>query len=211
MLLIAIAMVVIRISGIYNKGITMKSVNQAGQAIVDDMKRVVGASGPFALDLPTWKQSPTGLNPPDKTTIDGGRLCTGAYSYVWNIGTHMTNHRNKYRDDPTDIRFIRVNDNGRSLCSSDRINEPIDKAAATELLSEHDLAIQEFNIESRTGTVTGTALYEITMLISNADGDAISTRIDTLNQCKAPDEDGENQNFCAVNEFKFTVRAGGAR
>lgn len=74
-LLIAIALTVIQISNIYNKGLTMKEVNQVGRSISDDLVRSISQSQSFAVPSDSY------------VTKDwGGRLCTGKFSYMelWN-------------------------------------------------------------------------------------------------------------------------------
>lgn len=217
LLLLAIAATVMQVGGIYNKGVTMQSVNQSGRAIVTDMKRTIGESQPFDT---TTKYRPQG-DPRSAEGYTGGRLCTGVYTYVWNIGKNIkrtnpadpfspldpASQANKY--DGTDsqkmVRLVKVRDNGGQYCLGDA-QGPITTAGAVELLSEGNLAVQNFSIERvTTNMASGTALYSVRVTISNADTEAIST-VD--NQCKPPSEDITLQNYCAVNEFEFTARAG---
>ncbi|MDB5177337.1 MAG: hypothetical protein JWN75_1005 [Candidatus Saccharibacteria bacterium] len=223
LLLLAIAGAVMQIGAIYNKGLTMKSVNQSGRIIVADMKRTIGESQPFTLPAadsalyghvsPFVLQSGTGVINSGEAVAHGGRLCTGTYSYVWNIGTEIKSEdpntwRNKYSGDDSDIRQIRlvkVRDNGGQYCMGDTTGA-IDATKSTELLSEGNLAIQKFHIERLTTNVaSGMALYSIGITISNADTEAINT-VD--NSCKPPSEVAVLQNFCSVNEFIFTTRTG---
>lgn len=205
MLLLAIAFVVLRISGIYNKGVTIKAVNQAGRTIVEDMKRTIAESDPATIDT-TLQQS--------------GRLCTGTYSYVWNLGDSGTAGVNKYRNDGPAvsnkrIRLVKVRDNGGQYCNTQGGLPDIVAADATELLTSSDissnnfidtnLTIQQFDISPLTTNLSsGSALYKVTMLLSNADQDVI----DSMGNCKPPKDSPGNSDYCAVNEFNFTVRPG---
>ncbi|MCL1839631.1 prepilin-type N-terminal cleavage/methylation domain-containing protein [Candidatus Saccharibacteria bacterium] len=101
-LLITIALLVNLITGIYQKGLSLRAVNANGKQIIDDMSRVVGgspiqiginpvpnASGNignneiaaalnkyfFTLPRPTIDSQPPQLR---------GVFCTGMYSYIWN-------------------------------------------------------------------------------------------------------------------------------
>lgn len=193
MLLLAIAFTVIRIGDIYNSGATMKSVNQSGRSIVDDMRRTIGSSRPF--DLATHYNEAR------------GRLCTGTYSYVWNSDTIATLNQYESPDSDTPIKFTRVRDNGARYCVDAYSN--IKFADATELLSEGNLAMQilkPWEISNSIGT--GSKLYGIRMVISDADKDSIF--IDTIDttSCKAPNDPDSNINFCAINQFEFTALAG---
>lgn len=206
MLLLAIAFVVIRISSIYNKGITIKAVNQAGRTIVEDMKRTVAESDPSTIDT---------------TLLQNGRLCTGTYSYVWNTGSSGTNGANKYRNDgpavsTKKIRLVKVRDNGGRYCDTQGGLPDIIAADATELLTSSDtasssfidtnLAIQRLSFTPLTNNLSsGSSLYKVSILLSNADQDVI----DSIGNCKPPKDSPGGSDYCAVNEFNFTVRPGG--
>lgn len=206
MLLLAIAFVVIRISGIYNKGVTIKAVNQAGRIIVDDMKRTIGESDPGSIN---------------DTLIGQGRLCTGTFSYIWNNGGDNSTQTNKYSNDNNatstkKIRLVKARDNGGAYCNTQDGLPDVDPADATELLTSSDtssnmvidtnLAVQRLEFTSLTKNLaSGSALYTVTLLLSNADQDVIDT---VAGNCKPPQDAGSNNDYCAVNEFKFTVRPG---
>ncbi len=207
MLLLAIAFVVLRISGIYNKGVTIKAVNQAGRTIVDDMKKTIAASDPGSIDV---------------TQIQNGRLCTGTYSYIWNRGGDSSSAlENKYKNDgqtasTKKIRLVKARDNGGLYCTATQGALPdVDPADATELLTSSDtasnnfidtnLSIQSFSLIPLTSSLSsGSALYQASLLLSNADQDVI----DSIGNCKPPRDSEGSSDYCAVNEFNFTVRPG---
>ena len=81
MLLIAVAMTVIQISNIYNRGITLKSVNQVGRVVGSEFKNSIAQKSYFELDGAHYI-----------TDTDGGRLCTGQYSYIWNYGKKISDY-----------------------------------------------------------------------------------------------------------------------
>lgn len=198
MLLLAVVGVVIQVGGIYNKGTTMKSVNQASRAIVTDMRRTVAETTPFALN--------TSLK------ADAGRFCTGTYTYVWNIGSETdpsdpSTQMNRYAgsDSTKQLRFVKVRDSGKQYCAGTAAT-PIQFTDATELLSYGNLSVQQFAAEQLTTNLSsGMALYSLTVLLSDADKEAIDS-ID--GKCKPPTEETVYQNYCAVNEIEFTVQAG---
>lgn len=190
-LLLAIAGVVMQIGAIYNKGVTMKSVNQAGSQIVADIKRTIGSSQVFDTTT-SFKSDVAG---------GGGRLCTGTYTYVWNYGVLTKYH---YVGNPKPLRFVRFQDNGGQYCQLPEKTQ-VQEADATELLSQVELAIQGFEIKKVTVDDTGgMAVYNLSIIISNADQSYIDT---VASQCKPP-SDGGQQDFCAVNQFDFTARTG---
>lgn len=206
-LLVVIAVTVIQISNTYNKGLTMKAVDQAGRALSTDMRLVLSQSQPFSTATAYHEQRHPGSSQDEP---DGGRLCLGTYSYIWNFGKSMTDPINKYiNDDETEIRFARVRDNGGQYCANP--SSQILRSDATELLSggDRDLAIQNFAIERVADDPTvGQALYRITLVIGTNNRDSIEplTTIDTV--CKPPTDELSLEEFCAVNRFDFTAQAG---
>lgn len=209
MLLLAIAVTVIQISNIYSKGMTMKSVDQSGRTISNDIRQTLSQSRPFNIDtafrLQRYPESE--LNSPD-----GGRLCTGVYTYVWNFGKSLTAPINQYSESTESIRFARVRDSEGGYCADP--NRAIEKADATELLASEgqDLAIQSFSVKQLANDPSlGQSLYRIVMEIGTNNQDALQqartiTSIDT--SCKPPSDDASLQNFCAVSQFDFTAQAG---
>lgn len=213
-LLLAIAGAIMQVGAVYNRGVTMKSVNQAGRVVIDDMKRAMSESGPLsAVYVP---QSP------DETTVIGGRLCTGVFSYVWNIGVAVNpddpaSQVNRYEGpahENKQLRLVKIPDNSKQYCTDPEL--AVDASKAVELLTSGsvatgnsqtvtgNLAVQRFSIERLTNNVsTGSALYSITIVISDADREAILD-----DSCKPPNDDESNQEYCAVNEFTFTAQAG---
>lgn len=227
MLLLAIAGVVLQIAGTYHKGTTMQAVNQAGRAIVTDMRRTVASGKPFVPQTAFIQQRVGGAT---TGAVKGGRLCTGTYTYVWNIAAdasaNASNQINRYSgtDGATLLRFIKVVDNGATYCqlpAGSSTYPDITKADATELFADSNLAVQCLQLnhmQCQVDTATTTPLpaptplttspsmqlYDITMLLSSAD----QTAINTAGACIPPTEVGSYENYCAVNEFDFTVQAG---
>lgn len=200
-LMLAIAMTTIQISNIYTRGITLREVNQVGRAVIDDLQRTVGASAPF--DVATNY----------KTQTNGGRLCLGAYTYVWNTGAALEAGGAgiyKYNDaGNTPVHFARVADAGSNLCKTP--TSVINKAQSTELLmsGERDLAIHSLSVNAGAKTAAlgeGQGLYAITMVIGTNGGSELITSGN--GSCKPPaDAEGE-QEYCSVNQFSVIVRAG---
>ncbi len=208
-LMLAIAVTIIQISGIYNKGMTMKAVDQAGRAISLEIRQSLAQSPPFNVDtaLRFQRYPESSANSPD-----GGRFCTGIYSYVWNFGKSMANPINKYSLGDEQIRFAKVRDNGSQYCAEQ--TKPIQQQDAIELLSagDRDLAIQGFAVTKLADDPTiGQALYRIVMEIGTNNQDALQ-KTEALNSidttCRPPSDDASLQDFCAVNLFDFTVQAG---
>lgn len=208
-LLLAIAITVIQIGNVYNKGLTMRAVDQAGRTISLDIRQTLAQSQPFNPDsvfhLQRYPDS-------DANNPDGGRLCTGTYSYIWNFGKASKKPINKYAAGEDEIRFAKVRDNGGQYCAE--LSRPVQQADAVELLSagDRDLAIQSFSIRRLINDATvGQALYRIVLEIGTNNQDTLqrTQALDTLDtSCKPPSDDSALQEYCAVNQFDFTAQAG---
>ena len=222
-LLLAIVATIMQIGTVYNKGVAMKSVNQAGRAVVADIKRTIGESPllviPEVTDTIHYGRTDPFLFQNERGGIIavggdpyGGRLCTGIYSYIWNSGKHVDDPANEYDGSYStkQLRLVRVRDNGGQYCTDTtkpvQFSDADGNQIAFELLSENNLAIEDFTIDLVTRDMSsGAALYNISIAIGSADQDEIDT-VD--NTCRPPDATGSYQNYCAVNQFIFTARAG---
>ena len=206
-LLIAIAMTVIQISGIYNRGMMLKGINQSGRSVTDEIKRGIAASSSFDIN-----------NSTDYVNQNwGGRLCMGKYSYMWNYGSAITTgkavvDRNKYTDSQYgEIRFVKVYDPGKTYCALGENGYPgVVYADAIDLLnaSQYNFAIQAFSIKyeaSAFDSKTGQRLYNIEFTLGTNDQEALN---DTHTSCKASGEAGSDINYCSTARFNITVRSG---
>lgn len=209
-LLIVIVMTVIQVGNIYNKGLTMSSVEQAGQVISNDVRQTLSESEPFSVATAFRIQRYPGSA---QDSPDGGRLCTGVYSYIWNFGKSLKTPINTYTPvagaSTDQIRFIRVRDSGGQYCAD--VQKTINESDATELLgsSSGNLAIQDFQISQlASDAAIGQALYRIVLEIGTDNQDSL-TQLDSVDtSCKPPSDNTSLQEFCAVNKFDFTAEAG---
>ncbi len=212
MLLVAIALTTIQISNIYNRGITLREVNQAGRSISDEMQRTIASSIPFDV-------TPKVGNPPAPASsryvewAGGGRLCLGNYTYAWNYGKALVGGPtapailNKYTSDPNaQIRLVKVEDPSGALCTV--TTSSIDRTKSTDLLTsgDRDLVLHNFKI-TRTSdeAATGQSIYAISMVIGTNDRQQLTTD-DT--SCKAPGDGVGDETYCSVNQFDVIARAG---
>jgi len=219
-LLIVIALTVIQIINIYNKGMTLKAVDQSGRAISTDIRRTLSESQPFTVDNAHFclkDVSTSGCNTPP-TNAKGGRLCTGAYSYIWNYAFNRggpigdKDVPNTYSSSSSRIRFVRVRDVSAKYCASpaslvDTNDHPV------ELLSgdaNSGIALQDLTITKvADDSSVGETLYLFKMVIGTDESEAVDTTTTTATaQCKSPSGGGGLQNFCAINRFDFTALAG---
>lgn len=209
-LLVAIAMTTIQISNIYEKGITLREVNQAGRSVSTDLQQNIASSVPFDV-TPKSDNSPATQTSRYVVRSGGGRLCLGNYSYVWNYGSALAGGPgapaiyNKY-DDNTSVQFAKVQDAGGSLCSD--VNTIVVRAKANELLTSGDrqLVLHAFTItQTSNDPNTNQALYAITMVIGTNDRQQLTA---DSTSCKPPSAGVGDENYCSVNEWDVIARAG---
>jgi len=211
-LLLAIAMIIVQIGGIYNKGITFTDVNRAGSSIASELQRSINESTPFNIK--------SGIGSLYIQTDWGGRLCTNKYSYIWNYGKALqvpaNPNRNAYSDgSDTQIRFVKALDPTNSYCTPATAGK-IDKSNAIELLDsgQHDLVIHSFKISSDASAAdgsTGQQLYSVSFTIGTNDPTALNTNVSTGEvTCKLPGDINSNPLYCSVSQFILTARAGNA-
>jgi prepilin-type N-terminal cleavage/methylation domain-containing protein len=115
-LMLTVAFLVIRITAIYQKGLTLRSVNQVGRNLIDEFNRAVE-------DSPVDDE----LDNRDRyfyTVSEGGRqlqgaFCTNKYSFLWNTGDAINNgHRIRFKNAQGEFvfRLARFRDGGRVIC-----------------------------------------------------------------------------------------------
>lgn len=209
-LLLAIAMTTIQISTIYNRGITLREVNQAGRAVSSDLQRSIASSTPFDV-TPKLDDSSETADSKYVVRDGGGRLCLGNYTYAWNYGAALEGGQgapavfNTY-DDGQPVRFVKVADANGSLCATPTAS--IVRANATDLISggDRDLAVHSFTILKTAEDATiGQALYAVSMTIGTNDQAQLTTNDAS---CRPPAEEIGAEEYCAVNTFDIIARAG---
>lgn len=215
MLLLVIALTIVQVGALYNKGITLKEVNQTSRDVTDDLRRTIGASN--GLDATTDYV----------TTSAGGRLCLGSVSYVWNYEKALSLADPAAKDpnvaeydgapaEASPVRLVKVPDPGRVYCAKlgtaleNKNIRAIDVDKAQELLrpGERGLSIHEFTLvtpvpESATNSLTGSQLYSLTFTIG-------TKKISALNadqtSCLPPNDINSDPLYCNVQKFSLVVR-----
>jgi type II secretory pathway pseudopilin PulG len=137
-LMVTIAFLVIRITAIYQKGLTVRSINQVGRNLISDFTRAVSDSPMVTFNAIYADGNPTtslAAVPPRRydfveNRVGGlqyqGAFCTGRYSYIWNTGDAINETNGpgrwtyEYRDGggvrQIDFRLLRVDDSSRGVC-----------------------------------------------------------------------------------------------
>lgn len=205
-LLITMLVAIIHVTGVYSKGMTIKSINQVGRDLGSAITR--DAAGLASVANPI-------VQPDEQGAGSLGRLCLGSFSYVWSPAAKLSDGSAvKYMDaTDTSIVLARVPDSGGSYCrklASDQYRTDVEKAQSTEILSaeQGDYALHAASLQQIPATGAASSaevLYDIRYTIGTNDVGSI----DTADQsCKAPDDAQNNFNFCSVNTFEIMVRAG---
>lgn len=207
-LLLAVALTILQIGTIYNKGLTLKEVNQTGRSISDDLTRNIGASTAFSVNT-NYVSIPN----------VGGRLCTGQFSYIWNYANALQNNATgitEYATSTTPVRFVKVPDAANAYCA--RNGAPLlypdiraaDVSKAVELLKTGDrtLSIHQFSLFSPpngSDPLTGQQVYTLSFTIGTGEVAALTS---DQTACLPPGSPGSNFSYCAVQQFTLVIRAG---
>lgn len=214
-LLLAIALTIIQISNVYNHGLTLRDVNQAGASISNDLQQTVSQSTPFSVDGGSGSRLVT-----EKTSgvVTGGRLCLGKYSYIWNLGAALEDNApslNVYSGSSKPIYFARVVDPSANYCLSATSSKyaKIAVADSADLLTQgdHSLVMQSFNISTSTlgkNTHTTEQLYSINFTLGTNDQASLMKDADGNLACRPPTDPGADPTYCAISSFDIVVRAG---
>jgi len=204
LLLLAIAMTIIQIANIYNKGTILREINQVSRDVNNEIERAMRASGSFSLE-------PSAQRYVNNTV--GGRLCLGQFTYVWNYGEALGNNDSELNvyTDGSPLVFVKVPDSGANYCSLNTVtnNYPaIDRDTATELIQsgDHSLVLHKFTVSSSpsaTDTLSGQQLYRVVYIVGTSDVAALN---DDRDSCKPPNVAGADFNYCSVQDFTLVLR-----
>lgn len=202
LLLLGIAMLTLQISSIYNKGLTLRAVNESGQLIASDIQRTLNMATPTEV-----------LTAGDAT---GGRLCASNSVYAWNYASQLATGFNQFDTPGREVRMVRFTGDD-TYCkpqppSGQYRQLPSTVDTMTELLKAGDntLAIHAFEIGRDADDNVGSAvngddtqrIYDVTFRLGSND-----TAIIASNGCVSPTSQVDDE-YCAVNDFSFTARAG---
>ncbi len=216
-LLLTIALTIVQIANIYNKGMITKEVNISSRSISTDLDQAMRASGSFALANHYV------------STLSGGRLCTGQFSYIWNYAGALSSqdtNRNQYSGPNTagnvvirsgvtryEISLVKVPDSAASYCIADSMTHaypPVNPVGAVEMLrtGDHSLALHYVNVTTSaavTDSLSAQQLYKVTYVLGTSDVNAVTGTADQI-LCKAPGVSGADNNYCNVQKFTIVLR-----
>ncbi len=205
-LLMAVALITVQVGNTYNRGLTIKSVNQAGRDVSDSLRRDIRAAK--HSDIRFVAQTTAGAQ-------NLNRLCLGHVSYIWNYGRAIyENSARTYSDNGRPIVLARVNDASGAYCTQVGGAYPatVTRAAGSDLLEAEslDMALHQFTFSPIVvDAASAQAAYHIAFTVGTNDQSVIDT---SNQQCRPPEGGGEaNFDFCAINRFETVIRAGGAQ
>lgn len=180
-LLMAITMLIMQTVAIYDKGISLRAVDKAGRTLASEMQRSFNQADPSKVKVEIASAVPG--------APQGGRICTGTYSYVLNMPVNATQS----------ARFMKFSDPSGTACGS----LPLALTGGVEMLPESDKTVTVRSISVVPGPdLEKQRIYKIAMQLTTGDDDMFA---DTTNQeCKAEKNYGQ---YCATNRFEFTARA----
>ena len=196
-LVIGIAAVVMNVTKINQRGITLKTINQTGREVTDMMRRDIAASRASSIQY--------------QTAAGVGRLCLGTVSYVFNTAATLRGS-NPLRDQSgRPVTLVRMDDRDRQWCQ--RSGEAFVKTGVTaadnavELLQTDQLpvAVHSMEVVSVASTRTG-GLIRFTLALGTNEAGTIQ---DGAATCKPPTDREANFDNCAVREFSTVVRSNG--
>ncbi len=180
-LLIILLTSIIQITHTYNKGLTLKRVNQSGRTLGAELQRVFQGSDPNSIN---------------DLSQDQGRLCLGGYSFAWSIPGEIENNYDNPENSP--VGFARVRDPGATVCSDPNSEIPVGEGTV-ELIGD-GLVMRNLTQYTYITGQGNRALVGMQYTISTP-----SIGGGGLIRC----EGGQSDDFCALNTFNVTVYAKG--
>lgn len=179
---------IIQVMRTYNKGLAVKEINQTARTTMDEISRTIKAS------------------PTDVTVVaSANRACLGSITYVWN---YRSDSLNSYTDDSR-VKFARVNDAGKSLCTPTAgVYPKVTKANATELLSD-SVWVQQLTV----APTVGNSFFDVFLQLSTAEDagnpSLVYSWANPNPEQRVVCKGGNEGQFCAVASFSTSVNAQG--
>ena len=223
----------------YRRGLTLNRVNGTGAEIVEDIRSSFWASSAMGLlgSCDKFENKDSCINDKAYQLVlmsrgNSGALCTGSYSYLWNSGTYFKPGaaddylRIEINDEYYDggngdkFRFVKLADASRAVCANwahysndetvnnSNVLEWTTEEGIIDLLpaAQNDLAIYALNVsEPAINDSEDGVFYSVSFVLGTVSG---GETIDGTT-CKPPKDSGSNSNYCAINEFSFSVQVGG--
>lgn len=203
LLILGIAMTTIQVTRMYQKGATIRSVNQVGRDLTEQLRRDFAAASPSAVNL-------------DEVSV--GRICLGNVSYLYNDAVTLNDGAEGIKNPSGDkVVLARVNDRSGSYCQRDSAPgggfiKPNLEAGddATELLATDviPLAVHEITADTYLASDSNGISQTVYRLAITVGTNEVETVDETTSTCRPPTESTANFDNCFVSEFETIVRAG---
>lgn len=220
-LLVAIAMTVIQMANIYNRGMTVKELNQASREVTDDLRRTAASSEVFAANVDGSDTADFFIIRTGSTAI-GGRLCMGSESYIWNytsaVEAGTDANLTRVIGDTEPIRFVKVADTGKTYCmkSGTTLSKPnilaADATTMTTLVKpgDHSLGVLNVTLSSQASAYdagTGQRMYTMGYILGTGQTSAMNL---SNYSCLPPSDANSNLTYCNIQPFSIVLRVGSA-
>ncbi len=201
-LLLIILFSILNITSVYNKGITLKRVNQSGRSISKEVQADLRQSTPSTGDATTGVGSNFAVRDGQLAGKDVHTgICTGHNSYLWNVWGEGGSNTGLNFDGTTElITMIKIKDSGGVYCKPPF---PLPAKAVSNVVVGDDLAIRE---PVRVERGMGDRLIRFTFTISTPDD---NSEIIYDSSGRGACGSGEVDDFCALNTFVVTSYAKG--
>lgn len=199
-LLLMVAAMTIHISRLYERGVTVKTINQAGREVMSQLRTDISVAQPDKTQFIELSQT--------------GRLCLGEVSYLYNraegLNTESTN--NLFRRGTQPIRLVRVLDSNASWCELNG-SVPVlgtsipdnlfSGGTAAELLVRDEFVPIALHNMAFQATGTNQPLYQLSLLLGTNQPGTFDGE-----SCRPPTDNLANFNQCFVVDFATIIRAG---
>jgi hypothetical protein len=170
----------------YNKGLTIKQMNQTGRSVTEDMARTARLA---------WAESVYDM-------ADQGRLCVGGVSYVWNepeVDGDSPITSNRFTDG-SQLDIVRIDDQTQQYCKNPGLNIPL--PAADERVSViSNGAVRILGMEAAQSD--DKRLLSLAFSVSSVGVDK-PKKVGSSYQCPT-DSAALFGSFCALADFDTTV------
>lgn len=187
---------ILQVMRTYNKGLTVKEINQTARSAVEDMSRSARSSSAVVT-----------------TAIPNGRVCFGGVSYVWNYQNQTTNRFNSAGNPP--VTMVRVNDPGSAMCAATAGNYPNVPVNEAISIITNRVWVQMMDVSVNTASELAT----ITLQLSTSEDPTNPTLQDPFPGVPAVPTDPTTwvrctgvggSEFCATATFRTTVAMEGS-
>lgn len=207
-LLIAILTLTVGIGKMYVKGVTNKTMNQAGKGIEDTLRRDFLSS------------SASNISSSIITVGGKHRLCLGKVSYLWNDAsvlrfTGAPDETSLVTRGHQPVRLARVVDPGSSMCTPDINGKYTDDLTSVtsdnfaELIGGYGQEFALYSLQiSALSTNNKRGLYKAVYTLGTNEANTTQGVAPNVS-CLPSNVMSANFNYCAITDFEIVIRAGG--